>query len=213
MGDGGLENLERWMKKSPQTRLIIIDTWVRFKPKTKGGGNAYDVDTEALAPLQAFALEHGVAVLLLHHDRKMQSEDIYDSISGSTGLTGVADGNLFLRRVRGESEAELTITGRDIEEERTVRLKWDKKLATWGMIGEAEVTGLTGERREMYELLKSQGAMTPTEVAKLTGKSANTVRQLLYQMSRIGQLSAVGGAYSVPSPGCSNNRSAEGEEV
>jgi hypothetical protein len=56
----------------------------------------------------------------IHHMRKQGSSDPFEKISGSTGITGVADASWILERGRRESEGTILITGRDVEEKRLV---------------------------------------------------------------------------------------------
>ena len=79
-----------------------------------------------------------MAILIVHHLRKLGAEDPLDQVSGSMGLTGGADGALVLNRERGRADAYLYVTGRDIEEEKELALSWDSTTATWKIAGDAE---------------------------------------------------------------------------
>ena len=57
-----------------------------------------------------------MAVLVICHLRKTESEDRLDDISGTFGVTGSADGTLVLVRNTGQADGTLIITGRDVEE-------------------------------------------------------------------------------------------------
>ncbi len=117
LGEGLLEELDGWMKQHPQTVLIIVDTLARVKGAGAGGENAYEADTRIWGTLQHFALDRGVCVLLVHHLRKSvggREGDVYERVSGSTGLTGVCDCVLVLDGKRQKPEAMLYVDGRDI---------------------------------------------------------------------------------------------------
>ncbi|MGI6672209.1 MAG: AAA family ATPase [Christensenellales bacterium] len=117
LGEGLLEELDSWMKQHPQTVLIIVDTLARVKGAGAGGENAYEADTRIWGTLQQFALDRGVCVLLVHHLRKSvggREGDVYERVSGSTGLTGVCDCVLVLDGKRQKPEAMLYVDGRDI---------------------------------------------------------------------------------------------------
>jgi RecA-family ATPase len=117
LGEGLLEELDSWMKQHPQTVLIIVDTLARVKGAGAGGENAYEADTRIWGTLQHFALDRGVCVLLVHHLRKSvggREGDVYERVSGSTGLTGVCDCVLVLDGKRQKPEAMLYVDGRDI---------------------------------------------------------------------------------------------------
>ena len=66
--------------------------------------------------LKALADKHHIAILLIHHLRKMNDDDPMNMISGTTGISGATDSNFVLKeRRRGSGEATLYCTGRDIE--------------------------------------------------------------------------------------------------
>jgi hypothetical protein len=57
---------------------------------------------------------YGIALLLVHHTRKEGAEDIFNTISGTNGLMGAADGALLLHKdKRTASDAVLEVVGRD----------------------------------------------------------------------------------------------------
>lgn len=87
------------------------------------------------------------AVVVIHHVRKLGSDDWIDQASGTLGLAGAADGLLGLFGVRGESQAALKVTGRDVEEH---GLPFDPDLCNWvaaGRVGPLSLdTRACGER-------------------------------------------------------------------
>ena len=61
--------------------------------------------------------------MVLHHDRKSDADDAFDTVSGTLGLTGAADTILIIkRRTNG---VVLYARGRDIEESETA-MQFDK---------------------------------------------------------------------------------------
>ena len=85
--------------------------------------------------------------------------DVLDEITGSIGMTGAVDGTLILKRERGQAEASLFVTGRDIEREQQLALSFDATTALWSVIGNAEEVGRTRARQEIIDLLREQGLM------------------------------------------------------
>jgi hypothetical protein len=117
--DGDLcGQLSRWLKAHPGIRMIIVDTLARVKGGgSRGGENVYEADTRVMGEAQRFALDHGLCLLFVHHLRKQsgfQAQDVYELVSGSTGITGVCDSVLVLTGSRTEQEAQLHISGRDV---------------------------------------------------------------------------------------------------
>jgi RecA-family ATPase len=146
MDEGGAEALKRWLEAHPDARLVVVDILKRVRPRTSPNRSVYDADYEALEAMQRLAAEHEVAILVVHHLRKLGATDPLDEISGSTGLSGGADGVLVLKRDRGRADAYLHVTGREIEEEAELALRWDADLASWTLVGDAEEYRVSQER-------------------------------------------------------------------
>ncbi len=198
LGDGGLEALEAWLNTHPDARLVVIDTLAKFRT-AQTGKNLYKEDYEAVEPLVELAADHNVAILIVHHLRKLGAEDPLDQVSGSMGLTGGADGALVLNRQRGRADAYLYVTGRDIEEEKELALSWDSTTATWKIAGDAEEYRNSRERQEVEECLRTLGESAgPKEVSEALGKPYNNVKQLMWKMGNDGDLRSVGGGKYVP---------------
>ena len=113
---GGLDEIKRWLDTAQRPTLVIVDVWARFRPPSHGSRSAYDQDYEHAAAFKAVLDGGPVSGMPLHHCKKAAAEDVFDEISGTLGFSGSADGCLVLLRSRNENEAELAITGRDIEE-------------------------------------------------------------------------------------------------
>ena len=113
--------LENWWSCATLPRLIIIDTIVKIRGEGKRSSkNAYEADSEMFSPLQRFALEKGVSIVVVTHLRKSNhyngsSEDWIERITGSMGLTGVSDNVWALFRQRGSKSAFLRTTSRDVD--------------------------------------------------------------------------------------------------
>lgn len=114
--DGGLLNaLDGWILNNADARLIVIDTLQMIRGRTPGRANAYSEDYAVMRQLKAFADKHRVAVVLVHHLNKLRDvDDPFDKISGSTGLMGAADATVLMMRKRGEDDATIIFTGREI---------------------------------------------------------------------------------------------------
>ena len=128
---GGLEKqIEQFLEEHPDTNLIVIDTLQKIRdivPDT----NSYANDYRELSSLKELADKHHIAILLIHHLRKMNDNDPINMISGTTGLSGVTDSNFILKRKdRNSPQAELHCTGRDIES-RILELCFQRETHTW----------------------------------------------------------------------------------
>lgn len=180
--EGGLEQLDTWLTEHPACRLVVIDTLARVRPQRRHGADLYEEDAALGAKLQAIALKHGIALVLVHHVRKALAEDFLDTVSGSTGLTGIADAVLVLTRQRGEADAVLYVTGRDIEEGEHA-LQFDPQRGLWSLLGDAAVYALTKERQAILVYLSGRAEpASPKEIAEGTGLPRTSTRNLLAKL-------------------------------
>jgi RecA-family ATPase len=175
--DSGLELLESKIREISNTRLVIIDTLQKFRKPTKGNANLYAEDYETVGKIKDVADRLGVCILLIHHLRKAEAGDVFDTLSGTLGLTGGTDGNLVMQNIRGTTT--LHITGRDIESvEYAIEL--DSQMLAWRLLGERSEVKATHEQQCIFDALKSAtDSITPKELADITGLSVGVVKNIL----------------------------------
>jgi DNA-binding transcriptional ArsR family regulator len=192
INDTGLQDLDAWLAANPETKMVIIDTLARIRGRKRGGSSVYDADYEEIARIKEVADTHEVAIVIVHHMRKASAADLFDLVSGSTGLTGAADAVALLFRERFQPNAVLAISGRD-QEDLQRALKFDAETATWELLGQADEARLTPERREIVELLKKAGSpMRLKEIAEALGKKKSNVANLLNDLGDQGMVDKCG---------------------
>ena len=128
LGAGLDEQLEKFVRDRPDTRLIIIDTLQKIR---EAGGDAYSYanDYEIIGQMKQFADKKGVCVLLVHHTRKQLAGDKFEMISGTNGLLGCADGAFLLQKEkRTDLSATLDIVGRDQPDQRLHLIRDPERL-------------------------------------------------------------------------------------
>ena len=120
----GLEQqIEQFLTEHPATKLVVIDTLQRVR-STGGDSNLYANDYQDIGLLKKLADKRHIAILLIHHLRKLHDDDPMNMISGSTGLSGAADSTFVLQKSsRLANVASLHCTGRDIPD-RTLKLEF-----------------------------------------------------------------------------------------
>ena len=129
LGAGLDEQLEKFVRDRPDTRLIIIDTLQKIR---EAGGDAYSYanDYEIIGRMKQFADKKGVCVLLVHHTRKQLAGDKFEMISGTNGLLGCADGAFLLQKEkRTDLKATLDIVGRDQPDQRLYLIRDPERLS------------------------------------------------------------------------------------
>ena len=122
--------LEAFMRDYPDTGLIVIDTFQRIRDCTVEK-NGYANDYAEIEKIKGVADRHRIAVLLVHHLRKMPDSDPFNMVSGSTGIIGAVDSLYVLEKEsRTDSKARLHVTGRDIEDMQ-ILLEFDRDTSVW----------------------------------------------------------------------------------
>ena len=154
-----MKQLEEQVTLSPGIGLIIIDTLAAIRGDISAyGGNPYLKDYNIIRSLHEFALNHHLAILLIHHVRKLSSQDPFDDISGTNGLYGAADGAFIMR---SESDGvKLYFKNRDMEQQ-ILTLEFDGNTCTWKLLDESSpvesVFKSDPDLRKALEYIKEHG--------------------------------------------------------
>ena len=198
----GLEQqIEQFLTEHPATKLVVIDTLQRVR-STGGDSNLYANDYQDIGLLKKLADKRHIAILLIHHLRKLHDDDPMNMISGSTGLSGAADSTFVLQKhSRLANIASLHCTGRDIPD-RTLKLEFGEEDHVWKLLEDSktcssaskistlQLTKLLSELlRADPEYLGSPSALsakidpdgslgiTPKKVTRLVLESVETLRE------------------------------------
>lgn len=152
MDNGLFDQLGDFLKKHPDTALIVIDTLQRVRGSVHGREGSYAADYREVGALKAFADSHNVAVLLVHHLRKMKDDgDPFNMISGTNGIMGAADTTMVLtREKRGADHTILSIVGRDVESSDSI-LQFNKESCYWENLGDSDWFTVQQARRDYQE--------------------------------------------------------------
>ncbi len=195
LNKGFLPALEGWRNSVLDPRLIVIDVLQRIKPSGKAGQNAYEADYDAMSNLQRWATEQRVAVVCLHHTRKGGAEDPLEALSGSNGLSACADTTLLLDRTGNGTT--LYVRGRDVEEKESA-LSFLSGM--WSVAGDASKVHRSAERTAiLVALAEATEAMSPSDIAAVTGMKNGNVRRILHSMMKAGEVQKSGlGRYRAP---------------
>ena len=132
IGNGLDEQLENFIREHSDTNLIIIDTMQKIR---EAGGEAYSYasDYEIIGRLKRFADRHSICIVTVHHTRKQPAGDSFETISGTTGLLGCADGALLMqKKKRTALEATVDAVGRD-QQDQILYLKKDADTQIWSL--------------------------------------------------------------------------------
>jgi hypothetical protein len=179
--EGGLDFIKGWIESTERPRLVIIDTLAMVRMPNRKDTSTYDADYAAVKELRNLALKYGIAIVLVHHLRKAEADDPFDTISGTLGLTGAPDTIMILSRdTRG---TKLHAKGRDlIEIEKAA--KFDPETCTWVILGDAEAVLKSSERTAIVAALEEAGTepLTPNQIASTCGAKPVNVKKMLARL-------------------------------
>lgn len=183
-GELGITMLDAWMTEHPNTKLVVIDILQNFRPPRDPKGNPYDQDYEAVKMINEFAERHRIAVIIIHHTRKAKADDVFDEISGTTGLSGgVASMWVLGRPPDNSGESILAIRGRDISDDDPMALKWDHYTCQFVRVASGVEISSSGERRAILDAMALDLEYQLKDIAATVGKSvsatSNHMRRLM----------------------------------
>ena len=178
--ENGLKVLGDYLDET-QSEILIVDTWGHVKPNPQlMNGTSYDTDYAGLMPVQRFAHERNIAVILVTHTTKGKNvENQFNDIQGSMGMQAGCDTMMILARDQGSHV--LRIKGRRIMETEYAMTLND---GIWVLEGDAEEFNMSDERKDLLELIRESGVdgLKVKDLVELTGKSQPLVSKLLKKM-------------------------------
>jgi AAA domain/Bifunctional DNA primase/polymerase, N-terminal len=179
--EGGLDFIKSWIEGAERPRLIIIDTLAMVRMPNRKDQNSYDADYQAVQQLRTLALKYGVAIVLVHHLRKAEADDVFDTISGTLGLTGAPDTIMVIKR--DAIGTTLHARGRDLLEIEKA-IQFDAGTCTWSISGNVGEVRKSAERAAIVTALEEAGTepLTPNQIASHCGMKPGNVRFLLARM-------------------------------
>ncbi|MCU1339657.1 MAG: hypothetical protein JWO19_5238 [Bryobacterales bacterium] len=195
---GGADQL-RELIRLHTPRLVVLDTLTAL---IKGGGkrenDVFRSQYAEVSELRKMAEESRAAFLLIHHLRKGLSGDAVEAVAGTGGITAACDSILVLKR-KPEGRAELEVTGREISE-RSYALTFNSEVPFgWRFVGDGAELAISAEQREVIELLKEEGGLSPAQIASELGKPRGGVRMMLRRMAADGKIEKTSKQYRLPS--------------
>lgn len=159
--------------------LVIIDTISRAL------GHADQLDQAdmnvAFGALQRMAIERDICLLLVDHHRKSAGGvgDVIDDVMGATSKVGVADAAIGLYRERGQSNATLKVSGRDVDDQE-LAVQFDRELFCWHLLGNAAGVRIESVQSNILTAITELGgSATVAKVAEWLKKDrSNTHKEM-----------------------------------
>jgi hypothetical protein len=181
--------LSELMDAAPDIKVVIIDTYQKFAHIADN--NDYSLNVETASRLKDIADRHSAAIIVVCHLRKNGTEggDHMSETLGSVGLVSTADCTWTMRRKRGNNEARLFCSGRNIEDQEFV-LRWDRDIASWSITegGKMEAAIPEGQQQVLDILASEPRDWTTAEISERAGKSKSATSNLLKRLVDGGQI-------------------------
>jgi hypothetical protein len=170
-----LNTVKAWMKAHPDTVLIALDTLGKVMPPAARGETTYERDYRVGSALKRITAAHpGLALVVVHHDRKARTGDFVDSVSGTNGVAGAADTIVALARERMSDEGVLAVTGRDIAESEFAIVMTNG--TTWNLAGDSLADAQAHAREVRQEIRAAQHGPIMQQVVEYVRQSGDGVR-------------------------------------
>jgi AAA domain len=190
--EGGVDDIRVWHAHTKSVGgkpiLVVIDVLAKVR-KLVGNRQLYEADYAALADLTKLANELGLAIVVLHHTRKMAADDLMETVSGSYGVSGAVDTILVMANT--PNGAVLDIRGRDVESAE-LAIEFDKRTCRWRLLGDAAEVHVSSQRAKIIAALKEAGsAMTIPDLMEETGMKRNPLEVLLGRMAKESKIQRV----------------------
>lgn len=184
--DRALLMLER-LRAEHGYQLIVIDTLARALGRVDQ--NDQVAVGLVVGQLQRWAIQHDVCLLLVDHHKKPSAtvNDLVSDVLGATSKTAVADAVIGLYRQRGQRDATLKITGRDVEE-RELSVELDKNTFNWVLRGDADQVAVGKAEQAVIEALQVFGDATYRELCDATGQDRGNAFKTLTELVNKGIL-------------------------
>jgi AAA domain len=205
---GGLDDIREWANEvraaGRKISFVAIDVLKMVRPPAKKNQSSYESDYEAIVGLRSLSIELGIPIIVIHHTRKADADDLIDKVSSTTGLTGAVDAIIIIDRQ--PSGMVFDIRGRDIESD-TLAVEFNKNTCRWTILGSAETIQRSAERTEILKIFADAAEpLTPKAVTDRVNcdrlgkpRSHDSIRQILIKMAKNGDLNRPEpGKYTLP---------------
>ncbi|GAT02060.1 AAA family ATPase [Mycolicibacterium fortuitum] len=209
-----LATITTWLQRHRDSApMVVLDTLGKARHSSSSNANQYQEDYTFAGRVKAVIDGvPGAALVAVHHTRKMSAEDFLDTLSGTQGIAGAADGIVVLSRKRKSDEGILSVTGRDIEEnEYAVKLDgivWSldgmdivDAAATVDTRRERAAEGKLGDvKLDAIRFVNGRESTTPAELAEHLGIDNKVAGTRLGELFKTGYIAKPSQGHYAPLP-------------
>jgi hypothetical protein len=185
-----IEQLSELLAACYSPCLVIIDTL--GKAADVQDFNSYAEITRVITPFAQLARNTDAHVMMLHHAKKNDVNDIADGILGSTALAAAVDTLLFLDRGK-EGYRRLQTRGRTSEDIPETLLSYDRDTCILTEIGEARAYDEAMIERKIVAALRGrEKGLRREEILQAVEGRSETIMKIVWRMVEQGKIVCTG---------------------
>lgn len=192
-----LDHLRAIADELPDLRLIVLDTFSRVRDDNQKESSAELGRT--LEPLQEFAKERGICILITHHTGKSggdnPSADPFDMLRGSGSIRATCRGAIVI--VPGEHSYRL-LAENGYSDQLDINVKVSPETLEWKMLGNWTPRVDGDMRAQILDYLNLNGEGSVLSVSKDLSFNATSVSTILSRLQREGLLEKRAGKGRAP---------------
>ncbi len=192
-----LDDLKELASEIPDLRLVVLDTFSRIRDDGQKESSAEL--GKILEPIQEWAKEQGICVLIVHHTGKVSNDhpsaDPFDALRGSTSIRATCRGAIVI--VPGESSYRL-LAENGYADRLDVNVRVNPETLEWKLIGNWTPRIDGDMKTQILDHLNLFGEATVAEVAKSLSFNATSVSTIMSRLNRDGLVVKRGGVGRSP---------------
>jgi hypothetical protein len=192
-----LDDLKELAVEIPDLRLVVLDTFSRIRDDGQKESSAEL--GKILEPIQEWAKEQGICILIVHHTGKVSNDhpsaDPFDALRGSTSIRATCRGAIVI--VPGESSYRL-LAENGYADRLDVSVRIVPETLEWKLLGNWQPRIDGDMKTQILDHLNLVGESTVSEVAKDLNFNATSVGTALSRLSRDGVITKTGGIGRLP---------------
>jgi hypothetical protein len=183
-----LDELKELADEIPDLRLVVIDTFSRVRDDNQKESSAELGRT--LEPLQEWAKERGICVLLTHHTSKAPSEghsaDPFDTLRGSTSIRATCRGAIVI--VPGDGGYRL-LAENGYSDRLDVMVRIHPETLKWKLMGNWAPRIDGDMKAQILDHINLMSEGTVASIARDLGYNAASVSTVMARLHRDGMVS------------------------
>lgn len=146
------KQLDDIIRIKPEVRLFVFDTFQLIRSRARRDNNVYGKEYDEMKMLKQYADEHKIAIVLVHHNRKLKDEDdLFNQINGSQALMGAADTIWMLAKKKREDDLSRFATVSRKGKGYDLNVRKEEDCQKWTLIETEDDSSQAKWRREYEE--------------------------------------------------------------